>query len=69
MTNFDYIKSLTIEEMAEYFGVDRRPHFPSSPCYVCEHDQGYFCDSPDICNKEYKKEVFKQWLAREYEGE
>ena len=57
MTNYDFIKSLTIEDMAEYFGVDRRPHFPSSPCYVCEYDDGLFCGN-DRCNDEYKKEVY-----------
>ena len=68
MTNYDFIKSLNVEDMAEYFGVDRRPHFPSSPCYVCEYDDGLFCGN-DRCNDEYKKEVYKRWLNQEYKGD
>lgn len=66
MTNFDYIKSLNIEQMAEYFGVNRRPHFPISPCYVCAYDLGLYCDR-DECSDEYKKDVYKKWLEEEYE--
>lgn len=66
-TNFNHIKNMTIDEMAEYFGVDRRPHFPSSPCYVCEYEDGLMCVKPDECTDEYKKEVYKKWLEKEIE--
>ena len=69
MTNYDYIKSLSIEDMAEHFAMHREPHFPSSPCYVCEYNNPWFCEKIDECNDEYRKAVYKQWLGQEYKGD
>lgn len=69
MTNFDYIKSLNIEDMAEHFAMHREPHFPSSPCYVCEYNNPWFCEKIDECNDEYRKAVYEQWLGQEYKGD
>lgn len=65
-TNYDRIISMTVDEMVEYFGANRRPYFPSSPCYVCDFDAGFFCEK-DGCTDEYKKEVYKKWLEKEIE--
>lgn len=67
MTNFDYIKSLTIDEMAKHFAMHKEPHFPSSPCYVCEYNNPWFCEKDGECNDEHRKKVYKQWLEQEYE--
>ena len=40
MTQFERIKGMTIEEMAEFFAADNSANFPSSACYICEHDGG-----------------------------
>ena len=61
VTNFDRIKSMSIEEMAEYFALDKHP---STPCYVCEYDNGLFCSKED-CNPDYKIKVFKEFLESE----
>lgn len=61
MTRFDRIKAMSIEEMAEYFAMDKHPN---SPCYVCKHDEGLFCSKGD-CSPEYKRKVFKEYLESE----
>lgn len=65
MTQFERIKNMTIEEMAEFFAVDKYPNFPSSPCYVCEYDEGLFCGN-DNCTNEYKTQVYKEWLESKF---
>lgn len=60
-TNFDRIKAMSVEEMAEYFALDKHP---STPCYVCEYDNGLFCSKED-CNPDYKIKVFKEFLESE----
>lgn len=60
-TQFDRIKAMSVEEMAEYFALDKHP---STPCYVCEYDNGLFCSKED-CNPDYKIKVFKEYLERE----
>lgn len=67
-TNYECIKSMTVEEMAEYFAINRKPYFPNTPCYICEYDAGFFCEK-DGCNDEYKKEVFKKWLEKEIDND
>ena len=65
MTQFERIKGMTIEEMAEFFAVNKYPNFPSSPCYVCEYDEGLFCGNAN-CSDEYKAQVYKEWLESKY---
>lgn len=60
-TNFDRIKAMSVEEMAEYFALDKHP---STPCYVCEYDNGLFCSKED-CNPDYKIKAFKEYLESE----
>ena len=62
MTNFDKIKAMSVDEMAAYFASKRG--FPSSPCYVCQHNEGLFCVNPVVCTEEYKTEVYKEWLEK-----
>ena len=38
MTNFEKIKSLTIEELADYVADGKYPNFPQAPCYICKYD-------------------------------
>ena len=51
MTHFEQIKNMSIGELAEYFADYTK--FPSSPCYICEHDSGMFCVCPFKCDEEY----------------
>lgn len=60
-TNFDRIKAMSVEKMAEYFALDKHP---STPCYICGYDDGLFCTKED-CNSEYKIKVFKEFLESE----
>ena len=69
MTNFDRIKNMTLEEMSEFFAVDKYPNFPSSPCYVCEYDEGIYCNKPTNCTDENKSRVYQKWLESEYVGD
>lgn len=68
MTQFERIKNMTVEEMAEFFAVDKYPNFPSSPCYVCEYDEGIFCNKPTNCTDENKARVYQKWLESECIG-
>ena len=61
ITNADRIRAMSVEEMAEYFALDKHP---STPCYVCEYDNGLFCSKED-CNPDYKIKVFKEFLESE----
>ena len=66
MTQFERIKNMTIDEMAEFFAVDKYPNFPSSPCYVCEYDiGGGFCNKSTYCTDEDKIQIYKKWLESE----
>lgn len=61
MTNFDKIKEMSIDELAKYFSNG----FPTSPCYLCQHDEGFICVSPIRCTSEYRIRVYKEWLERD----
>ena len=61
-TNFSRIKNMTVGEMAEFFAIDKYPNFPSSPCYICEHDRGMFCNKPSNCTDEDKIRIYQKWL-------
>jgi hypothetical protein len=65
MTQFERIRNMTIEEMAEFFAVGNSVNFPSSACYVCEYDEGLFCGN-DNCTNEYKTQVYKEWLESKF---
>lgn len=62
MTNFEKIKKMNIEEMAEFFTIDKYTNFPPSPCYVCDYDKGLFCVRDGRCTDEYKMQVYQKWL-------
>lgn len=66
MTQFERIKNMTIEEMAEFFAVDKYPNFPSSACYVCEYHGGWCCTNSAECTPEYETQVYKKWLESEF---
>ena len=65
-TILDRIKIMTVEEMAEFFAVDKYPNFPSSPCYICEHDRGMFCNKPSNCTDEDKIQIYQKWLESDF---
>lgn len=67
MTNFDRITNMTIEEMAEFFAIDKQSNFPPSPCYLCEYDTGICCDR-DGCDNDFKVQRYQKWLESEYVG-
>ena len=62
MTHFEEIKNMSIDELAEYFAGQT---FPSSPCYVCEHDRGMGCVCRFKCDEEYWAMLYRDWLNRE----
>ena len=66
MTNFEKIKSLTIEELADYVADGKYPNLPHAPCYICKYDEGPSCWKADVCTKEFKSEVYRKWLSAEY---
>lgn len=66
-TNFNRIKSMSIDEMAEHFAMHKEPHFPSNPCYVCEYNNPWFCEKDGECNDEHRKAVYKKWLEKRVE--
>ena len=63
MTNFENIKSMSVDELAKFLVDTRR--FPYAPCYVCPYDNGLTCHSPVECSDEYKASIFKKWLEKE----
>lgn len=66
MTNFERIKNMTLEEMAEFFAINKYPNFPSSPCYICEYDSGLTCVKPSDCTNKDKIWLYKKWLLDEF---
>lgn len=63
MTHFDEIKKMNADELAKFLANEKR--FPSSPCYVCQYDEGFNCISPVACTEEYRASVYKEWLEKE----
>lgn len=63
MTNYERIKSMSIEEiaMAIYNGIS------SDPCDYCEYNNGYCTGKP--CAKKLNVEVIEEWLESEAETE
>jgi len=62
MNNFERIKNMTVEELAEYLASNS---FPSSPCYVCEYDEGVNCIKEGFCPNEYREALYAAWLISE----
>lgn len=66
MTQFKRIKNMTIEEMAKFFAIDKYPNVPPSACFICEHDQGFYCRRGG-CDDEHKIKMYQKWLESECE--
>ena len=66
MTNFEKIKGMTIDEMAEFFAINKYPNFPNSPCYICEYNSRLSCIKPSDCTIEDKAWLYKGWLVTEF---
>ena len=62
MTNFEKIKSMSVDELANYITSHR---FPDTPCYICPYDEGMHCISPVPCSREYKTSLYKKWFEEE----
>jgi hypothetical protein len=65
MTNFERIKTMSIDELAEFVSNGKYPALPHSPCYVCKYDDGLNCIKQGGCDDEYQKQVYKEWLEKE----
>ena len=65
ITNFEKIKLMSVEEMADFFANDKYSKFPYSPCYICQYEQVFFCSKPNGCTDEYKRQIYQQWLEEE----
>lgn len=65
MTNFERIKAMSVEELAEFFSNGKYPNLPHSACYICKYDEGFNCLSPSPCDDAFQKQVYKEWLERE----
>jgi hypothetical protein len=67
MTNYEYIKSLTVEQMAEWldkiFNQDR-DDWDSIGCYNCINYGTHHCNERECGDCEYYGGL-KQWLKRE----
>ena len=69
MTNFERIKDMSVAEMSEFFAKEM-PGFPSSPCDVCEYDDGgLFCLKQSPCTSKGKVANYGRWLESEVEEE
>lgn len=64
-TQFERIKAMSIDEMAEFFARRKKPDFPPSPCYVCEFDRAAVCINMNNCDEAHKAKVYKEWLESE----
>lgn len=65
MTNYDRIRNMSIEEMAEFFASEKPSKFPSSACYICEYDYGMICLKKTNCTKKHKAKLYKKYLESE----
>ena len=68
MIRFERLKNMSIEEAAEFFAVDKYNNLPSTPCYICDYNEGMFCTN-DGCTDEYKVWLYKEWLKEEFVDE
>lgn len=69
MTNFEYIKSLSIGELAEWLDKmfnQEREDWESIGCYYCINYRTHHYNEKE-CNCEYFGGL-KQWLEREWSG-
>lgn len=65
MTNFERIKAMSVREMSEFFAKEM-PGFPSSPCDICEYDDGgVFCLKQSPCTSKGKVANYGRWLESE----
>lgn len=65
MKRFEKIQKMNIDEMSKFFSTDSPPDFPHSACYICQYNEGLFCNNPDCCTNEYKTSLYKKWLNKE----
>lgn len=68
-TTYDFIKGLSIEDMAVFFALDREPFLPHSACYICEYFDGPYCEKNAPCSEKDQINVYKRWLNQEYKGD
>lgn len=64
-TNYNRIQSMSIEEMAMFFVINKFSDFPNSPCHVCEYGDEPCCLKKDGCTTEHKVKVYQRWLESE----
>lgn len=65
MTNYDRIRNMSVEEMAEFFTGGKYPNFPIVACYICQYADGMLCANKKRCTKKYKESLYKRWLESE----
>lgn len=68
-TNYDRIRNMSIEEMAECFANGKKPNLPSVACYVCKYDNGMLCTKKGECTPKDKAIIYKLWLESEVDTE
>ena len=66
ITNYDRIKNMSVREMSEFFATNKFPDFPSSPCDICEYDEGgMYCLKTIPCTHADKVANYGKWLESE----